>query len=72
MQTIQERVDTFKVRLKERRIELKYTLQDLGRLTMLSTSTIDNYEHGYTSPTIQPLVDLCHALKCTPNYLLGF
>lgn len=43
----------------------------LGGMIGVSKQTISNWEHGYRSPDAEDLRNLCRALGCTADYLLG-
>lgn len=60
-------------RIKNRRLELKLSYQALSDLTGISKSTIQRYETGYIKNlAIDKLEILAHALKTTPEYLMGW
>lgn len=43
----------------------------LGGLVGVSKQTISNWEHDYRKPDSDSLKELCIALGCTSDYLLG-
>lgn len=61
----------FGARVKERRLALKMTQEDLARACCVSRVSIANFEVGRTRCTISRLVLLCSALQCSADYLLG-
>ena len=59
-------------RIKERRIELGYSYQDLADKTNMSKSTLQRYESGaIKNLPLDKLNVLANALYTTPLYLLG-
>ena len=56
-------------RIKERREELGLSRNDLADIIGVTPSAIANYENGVSSPKIELLYKLFHALKCDANYL---
>ncbi len=60
-------------RIKERRLELGLSYQDIADATGLSKSTIQRYETGSIRKVpINQIEDLAKALHVTPNYLMGW
>ena len=49
--------------LKERRLELKYSMQDVGNYMGTSKVTIYNYENGISSLSISNLIKMCGFLR---------
>lgn len=58
-------------RIRSRREELSYTVEEFSELTNLSQRTITDIELGRTSPRADTIVILCEHLKITSDYLLG-
>jgi transcriptional regulator with XRE-family HTH domain len=58
-------------RVRQRRILLGLSQQDLAEAAHVSQAQISRYEKGENSPTGQPLTDLASALETTPDWLLG-
>lgn len=56
-------------RIKERREELGLSRNELADIIGVTPSAIANYENGISSPKIELLFKLFHALKCDANYL---
>nr|WP_315022963.1 helix-turn-helix transcriptional regulator [uncultured Aminipila sp.] len=60
-------------RIKNRRIELDYSFQDLADLTGMSKSTLQRYETGsIKNIPLDKLKDLAKALKVTPEWIMGW
>lgn len=60
-------------RIKERRIRLDLSYQDLANKTGLSKSTLQRYETGFIKNLhIDKLEILAKALDTTPGYLMGW
>ena len=60
-------------RLKERRLELGYTLEDVAKKVGTSKQTIQRYESGIISNIPSDKVEaLAKALKTTPAQLMGW
>ncbi len=57
------------IRLAKRRKELKYTQPELAEIVGISKNHISQFENG-GSVSLEVLLDLCDALKITPDYLL--
>ncbi len=67
-----ERMAEIVKRIKNKRIELNYSFQDLADKTGLSKSTLQRYESGKIgSIPLNKLKILSNALNVTPEYLLG-
>lgn len=62
----------FSERLKKQRALSGYTLQELGEIAGVSRSMIGIYENGESVPMADGLFKIARALRCTPDYLLGF
>ncbi len=61
---------SFGRRVRTRRKQLKITQVELGALIDVSPSYIGHLERGLRAPSTEVLVDLCNALKVSPEYLL--
>lgn len=61
--------DKIGIRLAKRRKELKYTQPQLAEIVGISKNHISQFENG-GSVSLEVLLDLCEALKITPDYLL--
>ena len=60
-------------RIRDRRIELGLSYQDVADATGLSKSTIQRYETGAIRKVpINQIEDLARALHVTPSYLMGW
>lgn len=60
-------------RIKERRIELDMSYQDLSDKTGISKSTLQRYETGFIKNLgIDKLEILANALRVSPGYLMGW
>ena len=60
-------------RIKERRIKLEMSYQDLSDATQISKSTLQRYETGYIKKVpINQIEILAKALHTTPSYLMGW
>ena len=60
-------------RIKKRRLELKYSFQDLANKTNMSKSTLQRYETGtIKNLPLDKLEVLASALQTTPSYLMGW
>ena len=68
--------DTMKAitqRMKQRRLELGYSYQDLANLTGMSKSTLQRYETGAISNLpLHRLRTIATALNVDPEWLLGW
>ena len=56
-------------RVRSRREELGYTVEEFSKVTGLSPRTITDIELGSTSPRADTIVTLCEHLKVTSDYL---
>lgn len=61
--------DKIGFRLAKRRKKLKYTQPQLAEIVGISKNHISQFENG-GSVSLEVLLDLCDALKITPDYLL--
>lgn len=60
-------------RIKERRLKLEMSYQDLSNATGISKSTLQRYETGYIKKVpINQIEILANALHTTPSYLMGW
>lgn len=59
-------------KLKQRRMELKLTQQQLADMVGAKKTTISNYECGISSPSENTIITLMEVLKCDANYLFGY
>lgn len=60
-------------RIKNRRLELDLSYQNLADLTGISKSTLQRYETGYIRKVpITQISVIAKALLVTPNYLMGW
>lgn len=58
-------------RLKQRRIQLGLTQQQVADIIGAKKNTISNYECDVSSPSEDIILRLMDALKCDANYLYG-
>ena len=58
-------------RLKERREELGFTQERLGKELGLSKSAISLYEHEKRNPNLETVIELMYILGISADYLLG-
>lgn len=66
-------IDLIVKRIKERRLELNLSYQDIADATGLSKSTIQRYETGSIRKLpINQIEDIAKALHVTPGYLMGW
>lgn len=56
-------------RIKERRIEMNLSRQELADAVGVTLSAISNYEYGFSVPKTEVMYKLLHVLKCDANYL---
>ena len=54
------------------RESMHITPKELGTYLGKSIGSINNYETGYITPSMDILDKICVKLKTTPNYLLGY
>ena len=57
-------------RIAKRRKELKMTQESLTNLIDMSINQLSNIENSHSTPTIETIMKLSHALKVTPDYFL--
>jgi len=66
-------IDLIIKRIKDRRVELGLSYQDIADATGLSKSTIQRYETGSIRKVpINQIKELARALHTTPSYLMGW
>ncbi len=66
-------IDLIIKRIKERRLELGLSYQDIADATGLSKSTIQRYETGNIRKLpINQIEDIARALHTSPGYLMGW
>ena len=58
-------------KIKERRIKLGLSQEELGQKLGVSKVSICGYEKGTRTPTIENFIDLIEILDLTPDELLG-
>ncbi len=58
-------------RLREVRELLGITQAEVARRSGFKACAISNYERGRSVPTAKTLYELCVALDCSANFLLG-
>jgi len=56
--------------IKSRRLELGYTQAELAEKSGVSNVHISHIETGAVAMSLDSLVDICHALETTPDYVL--
>lgn len=66
---INENLTIFGSNVKKFRLSNKYTQEKLAEIIGISAVQIGRIESGKNACTIQILLKLCCALKCTPNEL---
>lgn len=57
-------------RIKLRRKELKLSQTELAELIDVSNNHMSNIENAKAKPSMDNFIELCEALKVTPDYLL--
>ena len=73
MSTIKTDMDAIIKRIKDRRLELGYSFQDLAEKTNMSKSTLQRYETGAIGNVpLDKLEVLAKALFVSPAYLMGW
>lgn len=66
-------LDELIAKIKNKRLSLNLSYQDLANLTGLSKSTLQRYETGYIKKVpINQIRTLAKALGTTPGYLMGW
>lgn len=61
----------FKERLKERREQLGFSQSSLAERVCVTQQVIAAYEKGIRKPNSDIVIELCNALDCSADYLLG-
>lgn len=61
----------FKDRLRELRLQKKYSQQDLADRIKVTKQTISQYERGVREPDYDNLLALCDVFNVSTDYLLG-
>ncbi|GAA4294176.1 helix-turn-helix transcriptional regulator [Anaerocolumna aminovalerica] len=63
----------FKDKIKNRRLELNMTMDELAKIVGVSTPTIQRYESGEIKNVRRDKIKLlADALQCSPSYLMGW
>lgn len=57
-------------RIRDARLELGISLEDLGALAEVSWTTIGKIERGATSPTVETVIRIASALEVAPGTFL--
>lgn len=68
---IAKKMDKFKERLKELRLEHGMTQQYLAGLLYIKQQSYIRYEYGTGEPNLQTLIRLAQIFGVTTDYLLG-
>ncbi len=71
MTTINNEKKTLGERIREQRILMKMTQEELAEALHIKKSTVSMYENDKVDIKGSILVELSRALKTSPNYLLG-
>ena len=58
-------------RIKDERLKLKLTQQELAEKLNISPGAIGMYEQGRRTPEVDILVKMANLFDCTVDYLLG-
>ena len=58
------------LRLREKRTQAGYTRQQLGKMCSLSPRFIANVEFGESTFSIDSIISVCNALRCSSDYIL--
>lgn len=58
-------------RIKELRIELKMTQEELANNLAMSRQAISHWENGVNEPGIEDLIKLTNILNASSDYILG-
>jgi transcriptional regulator with XRE-family HTH domain len=58
-------------RIKELRIEMSWTQQDLAERLQTTKQAVSQYERGVRKPDLDTLTALCDILNVSSDYLLG-
>ena len=64
---------TMAERIKERRLQMAYTQEELARKLGLQKSAIAKYENGRVENIKRSVIaDMANILECSPSYLMGW
>ena len=58
-------------KLKETRLEKKFSQKDLAKQINLTQQTYSDYETGRTNPDVETLIKIANILECSVDYLIG-
>lgn len=58
-------------RIRESRIDKGLTQTQLAQLISTTQSTIGKYEREELKPNVDAIINLCHVLEISADYLLG-
>lgn len=58
-------------RLKQERLRLRLSQEDVGCKANISKQTVSHYERGNKNPTVETLAKLADIFDCSTDYLLG-
>ena len=61
----------FSKRLREERMRMKFTQQNVADLLSISLNAYQKYEQGTRAPSLDTLVKLADLLNVSTDYLLG-
>jgi len=61
----------FGTRMRERRKKKRLSMEKLGKLLGVATSTVAGYESGFRNPSLETLAAIATHLDVTTDYLLG-
>lgn len=64
-------IEIFAHRLKESRIAIRLTQEELAKKMNVSVKTISNWETAYSYPSLPVFIELANVLNLTTDYLLG-
>ncbi len=64
-------MNKIKERLKEIRIEKKYTQKEVASLLNTSITCYAGYEQGYREPNADMIIKICYLFNISADYLLG-
>ena len=59
-------------RLKSERLRAKLTQKEVAEKLHISVQTYNGYETKGYEPKFELLIKICHILRVTPNYILGW
>lgn len=72
MITIEKKITEFPLKLRRVREARGMMMRTVAGRCFISYKLYQKYETGFCFPTIPGLLDICNALQCTPNDLLGY